>query len=192
VVTPNSGDSYNTGEFSPDGHRLAYMRWHVQGVKMGIYVSRPDGSKERLITPPRFEAWYPDWSPDGTSILFSDRLFLQRPNVSIYAIHPDGTGLHELTDNPFRIDDWGAAYSPDGTRIVFNSDRRAGCFGCGDLFVMTADGAHTWMVRLPFDAYDVRWGTAPLSSAPSERVSASRVVPGIPFQPWRSSTRRTI
>lgn len=185
AVTPNSGASYNVGEISPNRHRLAYMRWHVDGVKMGIYVARPDGSRERLITPPRLEAWYPDWSPSGENILFSDRIFFDRPNLSIYTIHPDGSGLNELTDNAFRINDWGAAYSPDGRKIVFNSDRRAGCYGCGDLFIMTADGAHTWMVHLPFDAYDVRWGSAPLSSAPSEPTVATRVVPTAPFQPWR-------
>ena len=32
-VTPNSHDSYNLADMGPDG-RLAYMRWHVAGVKM--------------------------------------------------------------------------------------------------------------------------------------------------------------
>ena len=44
VVTPNSHDSYNNPEPSPDGARMAYMRWHVDGVKMAIYVSSADGS----------------------------------------------------------------------------------------------------------------------------------------------------
>lgn len=183
AVTPNSGASYNTGEISPNGHRLAYMRWHVDGVKMGIYVARSDGSRQRLITPPRLEAWNPDWAPSGEEILFSDRLFFERPNVSIYAIHPDGSGLRELTDNAFRINDWGASFSPDGRRIVFNSDRRPGCEGCEELYIMTADGVHTWRVPLPFDAYDARWGTAPLSSEPSDPTEAQRSAPATRFQP---------
>jgi TolB protein len=183
-VTPHSGNSYNLGERSPNRHRLAYMRWHVDGVKMGVYVSRPDGSRERRITPPRLEGTIPDWAPSGESILFTTNVFFSRPNVRLYSVHPDGTGLTLLTDDGFAIDDWDGAYSPDGRKIVFDSDRASGCPGCGDLFIMTADGLHTWHVDLPFDAYDARWGTAPLSSAPSDPVAAERVVPAVPFRPW--------
>jgi hypothetical protein len=49
---------------------------------------------------------------------------------------------------------------------------------------MTPDGAHTWAIPLPFDAYDARWGTAPLSTAASEEVGARRVAPAVPFRPW--------
>ncbi len=184
AVTPHSGASYNLAERSPNRHRMAYMRWHVGGVKMGIYVSRPDGSNERLITPPRLEGTIPDWAPSGASILFTTNVFFDRPNVRLFSVHPDGTGLAELTDNTWRINDWDGAYSPDGRRIVFDSDRASGCTGCGDLYIMTSDGAHTWRLQLPFDAYDARWGTAPLSTAPSEQVAVSWTVPATPFRPW--------
>ena len=188
AVTSHSGDSYNLGERSPDGTRLAYMRWHVSGVKMGVYVADRDGSNEELITPPRLEASFPDWAPSGETILFTTNVFFDRPNVSIYSVHPDGTALTRLTDDGFRVNDWSGSYSPDGRRIVFDSDRDAGCYGCGDLFIMTPDGAHTWKIPLPFDAYDARWGTASLSSARSESVAARRVVPAVPFQPWLAVT----
>jgi len=183
-VTPHSGDSYNLGEVSPDRKSLAYMRWHVNGVKMGVYVSGRDGSNERLITPPRLEGSFPDWAPSGESILFTTNVFFDRPNVQLYSVHPDGTGLSLLTDDGFLIDDWDGSYSPNGQHIVFDSDRFAGCHGCGDLFVMSADGSHSRRIQLPFDAYDARWGTAPLSPARSDPVAARRVVPAIPFRPW--------
>jgi Tol biopolymer transport system component len=183
-VTNHSGESYNLGERSPHADQLAYMRWHVNGVKMGVYVSDRDGSNEQLITPPRLEGTFPDWSPSGESIVVTTNVFFDRPNVRIYSVHPDGTGLSLLTDDGFRVNDWDGSYSPDGRRIVFDSDRDAGCYGCGDLFIMTPDGAHTWAISLPFDAYEARWGTAPLSTAPSEQVAARRVVPAVPFRPW--------
>ena len=164
------------------------MRWHVNGVKMGVYVSDSDGSNERLITPPRLEGAFPDWSPSGESILFTTNVFFDRPNVRIFSVRPDGTGRSVLTDDGFRIDDWDGSYSPDGSRIVFDSDRDAGCYGCGDLFIMTPDGAHTRAIPLPFDAYEARWGTAPLSTAPSEDVAARRVVPATPFRPSLGAT----
>jgi Tol biopolymer transport system component len=160
------------------------MRWHVNGVKMGVYVSGRDGSNERLVTPPRSEGSFPDWAPSGESILFTTNVFFDRPNVQLYSVRPDGTGLSLLTDDGFLIDDWDGSYSPNGQRIVFDSDRFAGCYGCGDLFVMSADGSHTRRIHLPFDGYDARWGTAPLSSAPSEPVTARRVEPATPFRPW--------
>jgi Tol biopolymer transport system component len=190
-VTPHSGDSYNLAERSPNRHRLAYMRWHVNGVKMGVYVSRPDGSNEQLISPPRLEGTFPDWAPSGESIVFTTNVFFDRPNVRLYSVHPDGTGLTLLTNDGFGINDWDGSYSPDGRRIVFDSDRDAGCIGCGDLFIMTPDGAHTWRLPLPFDAYGARWGTAPLSTAPSEATAARRVVPAVPFRPWMGVVRTT-
>jgi TolB protein len=189
AITRNSHDSYNLGERSPDGTQLAYMRWHVSGVKMGVYVSDQDGSNEQLITPPRLEAAFPDWAPSGGSIVVTTNVFFDRPNVRLFSVAPDGTGLSLLTDDGFRVNDWDGSYSPDGRRIVVDSDRDAGCIGCGDLFIMTADGAHTWRVPIPFDAYGARWGAAPLSSAPSEQVDARRVVPAVPFEPWREVVR---
>ena len=49
-MTPNSHDSYNLADMGPDG-RLAYMRWHVDSVKMAIYVSAGNGSHEHGSAP---------------------------------------------------------------------------------------------------------------------------------------------
>ena len=73
-VTPNSHDSYNLADMGPDG-RLAYMRWHVDSVRMAIYVSAGNGSARapgQSSTTPRLvpglvaEGW-PDASPATSS-----------------------------------------------------------------------------------------------------------------------------
>lgn len=161
LITPNSGDSYNLADVSPGGGRMAYMRWHVGGVKMAIYVSRADGSRERRVSPPRLQGFLPDWSPAGGEITFTSEVFFDRPAPSLYSVRPDGTGLRDLTHPPFPHADWSGSYSPDGTKIVFNSDRHYADFCCGDLFTIDATGGNLQRIRLPFDAYEPRWGSAP-------------------------------
>lgn len=176
AVSPNSHDSYNLAAMSPDGSRLAYMRWHVGGVKMGIYVSHRDGSRQRRITPPRLQGWWPDWSPNGRRIAFTDEVYWDRPTPSLWTVRPDGGGLRALTDPPFPHADYRSAYSPDGQTVIFESDRRYDDLCCSDLFTVPAGGGNVHRVHLPFDAYDVRWGTAPpWSRTTSVRVSWSTV-----------------
>jgi Tol biopolymer transport system component len=181
LVTPHSHSSYNLAELSPDGTQLAYMRWHVDGVKMAVYVSDADGSNERRVTPPALQAWWPDWSPTGDRIVFTTQVFFDRPTPVLYSVRPDGTDLQQLTQPPSPHADWAPAYSPDGTSIIFNSDRRYDDLCCGDLFTMGAAGGNVHKISLPFDAYDPRWGTAPLQQA---RDAAPRA--------FRSSGRTTL
>ncbi|MFC4785613.1 TolB family protein [Nocardioides sp. MAHUQ-72] len=161
-VTPNSHLSYNLADQSPDGSRMTYMRWHVGGVKMAVYVSSADGKRQRRITPPRLEGWAPDWSPNGDRIAFASYVYWDRPAPSLFTVRPDGSRLTALTHPPFPHSDFAPAYAPDGAKVVFASDRRYPDFCCSDLFVVPASGGPARRVLLPFDASDPRWGTAPL------------------------------
>ena len=161
AVTPNSHDSYNVAELAPSGSQMAYMRWHVDGVKMAIYVSSADGSNERRVSPPRLQGWGPDWSPTGERIAFASQVFMDRPAPSLFTVLPTGLGLQALTQPPFPHADVWPAYSPDGQQVIFESDRRYGDFCCHDLFVVPASGGTPKRVHLPFDAYEARWGIAP-------------------------------
>jgi TolB protein len=162
AVTPNSHRSYNLADMAPDGTRLAYMRWHVGGVKMAIYVSAANGRHQRRVSPPRLEGWQPDWSPTGRRIAFASDIFFDRPAPSLFTVHPDGSDLEALTHPPFPHSDVSPAYSPDGRKVIFESDRRYRDFCCADLFIVSAAGGTPKRVHLPFDAYEPRWGTAPI------------------------------
>ena len=65
----------------------------------------------------------PDWSPDGSRLVFtSDR----DGGLEIYMMNADGSGTIQLTDDD--VDNGAADWSPDGTRIVFDgfdAERRA-------------------------------------------------------------------
>lgn len=164
-VTPNSHDSYNSPEPSPDGTRMAYMRWHVDGVKMAIYVSSTAGSGQHRVSPVRLEGWQPDWSPTGERIAFASHIFMDRPAPSVFTVLPTGVDVQALTHPPFPHADIAPSYSPDGQQVIFESDRRYGDFCCHDLFVVPATGGTPKLVHLPFDAYEARWGIAPTQPA---------------------------
>src|SRR5205085_2937401 len=158
-ITPNSGESYNWPVPSPDGRRIAFMRWHVGGVMMRIYVRRVAGGRERPITPIALEGWAPDWAPSGKFILFSSNNYGNRPHGAIYRVTSNGRHVHRLTNPRFPFSDSAASYSPDGRKVVFLSDRRSPHLDHLDLFVMNADGSGIHRVPLPFrDVFDPRWG----------------------------------
>lgn len=161
AIMPNAGHSYNDASMSSDGSRLAYQRWHLDGVTSAIYASNSDGSDERRVTPPRLLAYAPDWQPGGVRIAFASDLYGDRPFGSIYTIAADGTDLVRVTDPPYPAVDTGPSYSPEGDRIVFESSRAYpdGC--CASLFIVGTDGTALTPVPLPWDAYEPSWGTAP-------------------------------
>ena len=192
VVTPDSGDSYNIGTPSPDGTRMAFMRWHAGRVLMRVYLKRLSGSRPRPeipLTPPALEGWAPDWSPSGADVIFSSNVFANRPNGAIYRVAvTDGDrpgALRKLTHPRFPLDDWSPAYAPRGDRIVFVSDRRHPLRDDSDLFIMRSGGGGLHRMALPprLDGLYVEWpswSTAPLEAAAGSgrRFSSSRSVAG--------------
>lgn len=79
---------------------------------------------------------YPDWSPDGTTIVFgSDEGSSEPYYYTLFSIHPDGTGLtHLTTEHP--LGDFYPRWSPDGSRIAFRRTEN----GNAEIFLMNPDG----------------------------------------------------
>ena len=72
----------------------------------------------------------PDWSPDGTKIVFSDN------GTAIKVVNADGTGLTQLTADF----DGAPAWSPDGTKIVFHRFQSTPAGYLPALWIMDANG----------------------------------------------------
>lgn len=143
-LTKDSGDCCPT--WSPDGERIAFARYSEKTV--AIYVVPTLGGTERRVYQGAMSM--PDglsWSPDGTSLAFSesDPADPTRARISVVSLADSST--RALTSPPAGWLDHEMAFSPDGTRLAFVRSTVAGV--SNDVFVMPAHGGQP--KRLTFD-----------------------------------------
>ena len=118
---------------TPAKHQVLFNRY--QAPVMSIFLANADGTNERPLLPSQGLKYSPSYTADGTWVVFTSELNGQ---ADIYRIHPDGTGLEQLTDHP-SFDDQGVL-SPDGSTLAFVSTRERG----------TAD---VWLLNLETRTY---------------------------------------
>jgi len=80
-------------------------------------------------------AWPLAWSPDGKRIAFRP---LTDNKTNIYVINSDGSGLTNLTNDPYN--DSFPSWSPDGTHFSFTSNRDSDNVFNNNIYVMNSDG----------------------------------------------------
>jgi TolB protein len=90
---------------------------------------------DRQLTPSREAAaggLFPAWSPDGSSIAYSN-------GSGINLIRPDGRGRR-----PLGVAGECSVWSPDGSKLLFcsNGVNRGEGVDNWDVFIMAADGSH--------------------------------------------------
>jgi len=90
-------------------------------TKAALFISQADGGGEHPLLATTSLDYDPAWSPKGDWIAFTSE---RNGSADLYRVHPDGTGLQRLTDNPAYDDQ--AAFSPDEKQIVFVSSRADG------------------------------------------------------------------
>ena len=110
-----SGISNNAfASFGPDGKHIVYR---TTGPDVdGLRIMNLDDETVKVLT----NDWdnFPVWSPRGDLIAFVRK---EGVDFHVYTIHPDGTGLKQLTNT--KGNDAHLAWSPDGERILFCSSR---------------------------------------------------------------------
>src|SRR6185436_7778133 len=104
---------------APPKHRVLFNRFRMPEIQ--IMIADADGKNERVLAPHGEIEYSPSYSPDGKWVVFTQE---RGGSSDIYRIHPDGTGLERLTDDP-AFDDQGAL-SPDGRSLAFISTRGDG------------------------------------------------------------------
>lgn len=99
-------------------HRVLFNRFRVP--ETGLFVADADGRNERAL--PHHEREYsPSLTADGKWIVFTSE---RADQADLYRVHPDGSGLEQLTNDP-AFDDQGSL-SPDGKSLAFISTRGEG------------------------------------------------------------------
>ena len=143
-LTTSPGHNFGA-TISPDGKHIAFAstrngalgapNWPVSSGS--IFVMDADGSHVRQITDADSSSThnFPAWSPHGDWIAFQVTRKTEPLRPSIYAVRPNGEGMHIL-----QYDGLYPAWSPDGKRIAFNRGRE-GAPHEQDLHVMDADGS---------------------------------------------------
>lgn len=107
-----------------------------------IVTVRPDGSDLRQVTnvPSGHHAGAPDWSPDGTKILFQSDAGGDPGRFQIWVMNADGSGATQITSDPehsFFFPSWSA----NGKHIVVSRCTEiAGFVAFCDVAVLNADG----------------------------------------------------
>jgi Tol biopolymer transport system component len=113
-----------------------------------IFSANADGSDMRQLTQPSYKEQdsFPQWSPDGSQILFSG-VVANGPS-EVWVMNADGSGLAQLTHctGVCLGAQWGR-WSPDGSQILYSEVeypiRPDGNATRECLWIMQADGSHT-------------------------------------------------
>jgi Tol biopolymer transport system component len=142
---------------SPNGKRLAFVSDRDGDAE--IYVMRtdaPEGPNNRpvkLTDNATYSDSQPDWSPDGSRIVYSSS---RGGNwEDIFVMRADGSGKKNLNRNPAR--DQHPVFSPDGRWIAFDSDRD----GNQEIWKMKADGTRPTKLTNSGDNLQPDWQPRP-------------------------------
>ena len=150
VLTRQDGMPAEQPRISPDESQVVYTRSKSTTdpfAGTAIFVSDLEGGRERQITDWEVYGAYPDWSPNGSRIVFNtfDLGFFQdiAAQVNIFTIKPDGSDVQRLTDNG--ENDTRATqprWTPDGSGIVYTQVEGAG-FGTRTAAFLPLDGSES-------------------------------------------------
>ena len=148
------GESKNEPWKQPNEYDPAVSRdgkWIAFGGG-GIHVARIGAAATRITNPGKDVDAYPDWSPDGTRIVFARGRGNENNSFvawTLYVVNRDGSGLRQLTQSRGFLGESAPSWSPDGNTIAF--ERRLD----GGIYTIDVDGTNERL--LVSDGFTPAW-----------------------------------
>ncbi|HEY2059482.1 MAG TPA: amidohydrolase family protein [Amycolatopsis sp.] len=168
TVTLSQGTGM-TARLSPDGTKIAI------DVASVLWVLPSTGGPARRLTGDLLDIALPDWSPDGSALVFQS---YRDGNFHLWTVPAaGGTDPRRLTSGPF--DHREPRYSPDGKRILFSSDAAGGSYGIFALDV--GSGVISPLTDTAAEEYEATWspdGTKVAFVVGSSRIDVVTVADG--------------
>ena len=127
----NSPENEHHPEWLFDGKWIVFSRT-LEDKTSDLFIINVDGSGiSRLTFTPKAREAYPDWSPDGTEIVFSA---FGGDQSGIFVMNSDGSNVRSIMTGPLHFPKW----SPDGKYIAFDGEP-GGCLF--EIYIIKADGS---------------------------------------------------
>jgi Tol biopolymer transport system component len=124
--------------WSPDGTRLIYSFEQDPGGR-ALFIVNTDGTGNRRLTDWKLGAnGIADWTSTGDLIVFRAVQDEESGIGNLYTIHPDGSGLTQITHLRNRVISHIVSFSPDGKWITSTD---APPDGGSEMFIARADGS---------------------------------------------------
>ncbi len=149
-----------SADWSPQGSQVAFGAFRKSTPEQGgaLFVVNADGTDLHRITPFGVGAFSVNWSPDGGLIAFNSDL---TDDPQIYVVHPDGTGLLQLTQPSDGDSSFTPVWSPDSQKLLFQRGS-SGTYPA-DLWIMNANGTQPFQLTdTPENENTPNWGSAPV------------------------------
>lgn len=110
--------------FSPDGKRITYRHFTVDGTTAEVFTMNVDGSDKRQLTQLKAMSWAPFYHPSGDYIIFTTNK-LGYHNFELYMIDVDGK------HDPVRVTDLPGfdglpVFTPDGQSVLWSHTNERG------------------------------------------------------------------
>ena len=147
-------DIQSHASLSPDGSRLAFLRFDTTSAEVTVMIANSDGSAEQRIGSRRLPDLYRElaWSPDGRVIALSTLTFKGNYHGGLVEIPVSGGAEKPLTPQTwFQIEN--VAWLGNGTGLVISAVEQS--FGQRQLFYVAYPGGEVRPVTNDLNDYNV-------------------------------------
>lgn len=153
LLFKSDGEDAVAGTWSPNGDKILFAVGKEASKQ--LFIMGFDGGDPQLLSDQIFTPGRTDWSTKDLIAYFTGDGW----NRQVWTIHPDGTGMTQVTDGG---NSQGPSFSPDGRYITYTAYTRIqqqDIFSC-EIFIMDVVTTEKWQLTdNDYCDYQPRWGS---------------------------------